>query len=101
MNPAPVYHEIVEPQKVNLETYVCLFNQDWSVADHEYMPEFYPRFPKEFKKEKYQLNVNRSDIILCLTRKKCCMQLFSQYQIKQRHVNKVIHLNKILNIFTL
>ena len=50
MNPAPVFHEVVEPQEVNLETFVCLFNENWTVADHEYMPQFFPRFPKEFKK---------------------------------------------------
>ena len=48
----PVYHEPVEPQKVNLDTFTCLFNEDWTVADKEYMPEFYPRFPEFFKKSK-------------------------------------------------
>ena len=42
----------MEPQKVNLATFAAHFNEDWTVADKEYMPEFYPRFPEFFKKSK-------------------------------------------------
>ena len=46
----PVLREVVEPQKVNLDTFTALFNEDWTVADREYMPDFYPHFPEYFKK---------------------------------------------------
>ena len=51
----PVLHEPVEPQKVNLDTFTALFNEDWTVADHEYMPDFYPHFPDYFTKENKDL----------------------------------------------
>ena len=48
----PVWHEPVEPKKINLDTFTSIFNENWTLADVEYETFFSPRFSHYIGKSK-------------------------------------------------